>query len=45
MSSMRVAERCGFTLEGRLRNRGVSRDGTPRDLFAYSIVPGDRSSS
>ncbi len=45
VSSMRVAERCGFTLEGRLRNRGVSPDGTPRDLFAYSIVPGDRSSS
>jgi ribosomal-protein-serine acetyltransferase len=39
--SMRVADRCGFTFEGRLRNRGISPDGTPRDMFVYSIVPGD----
>lgn len=40
--SMRVAERCGFILEGRLRNRGISLDGAPRDMFVYAIIPGDQ---
>ncbi len=36
--SQRVAERCGFSLEGRLRNQARDADGRVRDTFVYSRV-------
>ena len=39
--SQRVAERCGFVLEGRLRNRLREPDGELRDTMIYSLVPDD----
>lgn len=39
--SQRVAERCGFVLEGRLRNQAREPDGQLRDTFVYSLVPED----
>ena len=41
-ASRRVAERAGFTLEGRLRNVSMAPDGTVRDDLVYAIVPDDR---
>lgn len=39
--SRRVAERCGFVLEGRLRNRTRRPDGSLSDDLVFSLVPGD----
>jgi len=39
--SQRVAERCGFTLEGRLRNHGRETTGELRDMMVYALIPGD----
>jgi RimJ/RimL family protein N-acetyltransferase len=39
--SQRVAERCGFLLDGRLRNHGREATGELRDTMVYSLVPGD----
>jgi ribosomal-protein-serine acetyltransferase len=39
--SQRVAERCGFVLEGRLRNRLREPDGELRDTLIYAIIPDD----
>ena len=41
-ASRRVAERAGFTLEGRLRNVSMAPDGTVRDDLVYAIVPDDQ---
>ena len=39
--SQRVAERCGFVLDGRLRNHGREPSGELRDMLVYSLVPTD----
>jgi RimJ/RimL family protein N-acetyltransferase len=39
--SMRVPERLGYTLEGRLRNSAIGPDGRPCDLLIFALVPGD----
>jgi RimJ/RimL family protein N-acetyltransferase len=39
--SKRVAERLGYQLEGRLRNKARTPDGGLRDTLVYSLVPGD----
>ncbi|HEX2690569.1 MAG TPA: GNAT family N-acetyltransferase [Kofleriaceae bacterium] len=39
--SQRVAERCGFLLDGRLRNHGREATGELRDMLVYSLVPED----
>ena len=39
-ASWRVAERCGFTLEGVLRCESLAPDGTWRDMRVYSKVRG-----
>ena len=39
-SSWRVAERCGFTLEGVMRCESLAPDGTLRDLRVYAKVRG-----
>lgn len=39
--SQRVAERCGFTLEARLRNHGREPSGELRDTMIYARVPDD----
>jgi RimJ/RimL family protein N-acetyltransferase len=41
-ASRRVAERAGFTLEGRLRNVRMAADGTVRDDLVYAMVPEDQ---
>jgi RimJ/RimL family protein N-acetyltransferase len=41
--SQRVAERCGFVLEARLRNHGRDPSGELRDQMVYALVPGDRA--
>lgn len=41
--SRRVAERSGFTFEGRLRNALADVNGNPADWLIYSIVPADRT--
>ena len=41
-ASRRVAERAGFSLEGRLRNVCLAPDGTMSDDLVYSIVPEDQ---
>ena len=38
--SWRVAERCGFTLEGVMRSESLAPDGTMRDMRVYSKVRG-----
>ena len=38
-----VAERAGFTLEGRLRNARLEPDGSISDELVYAIVPEDHS--
>jgi RimJ/RimL family protein N-acetyltransferase len=40
-ASRRVAERAGFTLEGRLRNARLEPDGSISDELLYAIVPED----
>jgi RimJ/RimL family protein N-acetyltransferase len=37
--SRRVAERCGYELEGRLRNAARTPSGTLRDTLIFSRVP------
>jgi RimJ/RimL family protein N-acetyltransferase len=39
--SLRVAERCGFVLDGRLRNHGRESNGELRDTLIYSLVAED----
>ena len=39
--SQRVAERCGYVLEGRLRNHGREATGELRDTMVYALVPDD----
>jgi RimJ/RimL family protein N-acetyltransferase len=36
--SWRVAERCGYQLEGTLRNEALDTDGRPRDMRIYARV-------
>jgi len=40
LASARVAERCGFRLEGLLRRDALAVDGTPRDTRVYARVRG-----
>jgi RimJ/RimL family protein N-acetyltransferase len=40
LRSRAVAERCGFTLEGVLRQDSIGVDGAPRDTVVYSRVRG-----
>lgn len=40
--SRAVAERCGFELEGVLRNEALGVDGTPRDTAVYSRISAAR---
>lgn len=37
-ASSRVLEKCGFTLEGRLRQSYMQRDGVPCDELIYGLV-------
>jgi RimJ/RimL family protein N-acetyltransferase len=39
--SQKVAERCGFTLDGRLRDHGRENTGELRDMLVYSLVSRD----
>lgn len=39
-ASWRVAERCGFTLEGVMRSESLAPDGTWRDMRVYAKVRG-----
>lgn len=41
-SSWRVAERCGFALEGVLRNEALDAFGQPRDTRVYARIAGPR---
>jgi RimJ/RimL family protein N-acetyltransferase len=41
--SQRVAERCGYVLEGRLRNYDREPTGDLCDMLVYSLVPGDEA--
>ena len=41
--SRRVAERLGFTLEGRLRNNELDPAGQPRDTLVFALIPDDRA--
>ncbi|WP_394841705.1 GNAT family N-acetyltransferase [Pendulispora brunnea] len=43
--SQRVAERCGFTLEARLRNEARETNGELRDTLVYSLLPGDSAAA
>ena len=40
--SARVAERCGFRLEGELRNAELGADGEPRNTLVFSMIPEER---
>jgi RimJ/RimL family protein N-acetyltransferase len=40
VASRRVAERCGYTLEGILRSV-YFKEGRRSDMFIYSRLPGD----
>jgi RimJ/RimL family protein N-acetyltransferase len=40
--SARVAERCGFTLEGRLRRSHRNPDGTLSDSLLYGLLRDER---
>ncbi|HEU4404835.1 MAG TPA: GNAT family N-acetyltransferase [Polyangiaceae bacterium] len=42
-ASQRVALRCGFTLEGRLRNYDREPTGELCDILVYSLVPDDEA--
>jgi RimJ/RimL family protein N-acetyltransferase len=44
VASQAVLRRCGFALEGRLRNFRIVR-GEPRDYLMFSVVPGDADQS
>ena len=39
--SQKVATRCGFILEARLRNHGREATGELRDMMVYALIPGD----
>jgi RimJ/RimL family protein N-acetyltransferase len=39
LPSVRVAERAGFELEGRLHNNEVGTDGEPRDTLVFALTP------
>lgn len=39
--SRHVAERLGFTLEGRLRNNELDTTGQPRDSLVFALIPED----
>jgi RimJ/RimL family protein N-acetyltransferase len=41
LRSQRVAERCGFVLEGRLRNQRRETTGELRDTLVYALLPSD----
>jgi RimJ/RimL family protein N-acetyltransferase len=41
LASQRVAERCGFRREGRLRSYQQLRDGRRADVFVYGLLAGD----
>lgn len=41
VASQRVAERCGFVREGRLRSHLESRDGGRLDVLIYGLLPGE----
>lgn len=40
--SIRVAQRCGFYLEGELRNHERAPDGSLRNILVYSMLPNER---
>jgi RimJ/RimL family protein N-acetyltransferase len=40
-ASHRLAERCGFVREGRLRSYGEARDGRRVDTVVYGLLPGE----
>lgn len=40
-SSCRLAERCGFVREARLRSYFKASDGDRRDLLVYGLLPGE----
>lgn len=41
LASQRLAERCGFRREGRLRSHQKLRDGTRADVFVYGLLAGE----
>jgi RimJ/RimL family protein N-acetyltransferase len=41
VASQRVADRCGFVQEGRLRSHGETRDGQRVDVLIYGLLPGE----
>jgi RimJ/RimL family protein N-acetyltransferase len=41
VASQRVAERCGFVREGRLRSHFEGRDGGRMDVLIYGLLPGE----
>ena len=41
VASQRVAERCGFEREGRLRSHFQGRDGGRVDVLIYGLLPGE----
>jgi RimJ/RimL family protein N-acetyltransferase len=41
VASRRVAERCGFRCEGRLRSHQQRRDGTRADVVVYGLLAGE----
>ena len=41
VASQRVAERCGFVREGRLRSHFEGRDGEHVDVLIYGLLPGE----
>lgn len=43
LASQRVAERAGFTLEGRLRGWMPTAEGRRRDSLMFSLLPSDRA--
>jgi RimJ/RimL family protein N-acetyltransferase len=43
VASQRVAERCGFRCEGRLRSDQQLRDGTRADVLLYGLLAGELS--
>jgi RimJ/RimL family protein N-acetyltransferase len=45
LRSQRVAERCGFILEGRLRNQRREPTGELRDTLVYALLPIDPAAS
>ena len=43
--SMRVAQRAGFLLEGKLQNNEVGNDGSARDTLIFALTPEHRKAS